>query len=76
MSEFVDVNKEFYKEFLDWGKAHIEGFHYEVFTTADRTLIKNGKGELLGYRNLAYQETFHIKSEVFKMLFLIRELDR
>lgn len=68
MKEFIDVSEAFYRDFLKWGNHNIGGFHYEVITVADRTVIKNSENEVIAYRNLAYVETFHIRNDIMHLL--------
>jgi hypothetical protein len=65
MNEFIEVPKKVYENFLGWASDNIEGLRYEVVAVSDRTVIRDGDGNMIAYRNLAYEETFHIKKEIF-----------
>jgi hypothetical protein len=67
MNEFIEVPKKVYEIFLEWASDNIEGFRYEVITVSDRTVIRDGDGDMIAYRNLAYEETFHIKKEILDL---------
>lgn len=68
MGEYVEVSEQFYRDFIRWGNDNIEGFYYEPVMMADRTLLKDGDGNLLAYRNVGQNPSYHIRTYVMNML--------
>lgn len=65
---FVRVELLVYRYFLQWSRENIEGFCYEAIPMSDRTILKDGGGNLLGYRVIHLRDTFHIRYDLYEQM--------
>lgn len=65
MNNFIEVDRVEYAKFLRWTNTSFTDSYYEPITASDRTVIKTKDHKIISYRNLAYEETCHIKEDIY-----------